>query len=75
MFYHEDWLLRQIEAMIAALIKILLRKSDSDENSSFSPSAEQGIEALLAENKICEAENFIFELAESKNCNSSFKIL
>ena len=66
---HEDWLMRQIETMVTAVIHILFhtdQKSESIEaETSLSDAADSGqremILAFLQEGKICEAENWLYE--------------
>lgn len=75
MFFHEDWLLRQIEMMVEAILNAICNKQSQvvyEENFEI----QQKISDLLKENKICEAENYIFELADlKKNDYSYFKIV
>ena len=66
---HEDWLMRQIETMVTAVLHVLFhtdRKSESIEmETSLSDAVDLGqretILAFLQEGKICEAENWLFE--------------
>lgn len=61
MFYREDWIIKQIETMIAALIDAVFKDKSSDEEYV---QEQNTVEELLEEKKICEAENFIFETAQ-----------
>lgn len=65
MFYHEDWLIRQIEMMIQAILNKICKK---ESGSSFEEKSkiQQTILDLLSNDKICEAENLIFEFADEK---------
>ena len=66
---HEDWLMRQIETMVMAVLHVLFhadRKTESIEmETSLSDAVDSGqretILAFLQEDKICEAENWLFE--------------
>ena len=67
MFFHEDWLMRQIEMLVAAILNAILSERSrtntvtEEENTKFSAIGE-----LLDKNEICEAENLIFALADEK---------
>ncbi|MCH5317929.1 MAG: hypothetical protein J1E05_08130 [Eubacterium sp.] len=67
MFFHEDWLMRQIEMLVAAILNAILSKRSrtntvtEEENTKLSAIGE-----LLDKNEICEAENLIFALADEK---------
>lgn len=71
MFYHEDWLLRQIEMMITAILNIVF-KHVAQEQKEENFIVQQKLQELLCQNKICEAENFIFEMLESKKNDYGF---
>ena len=66
---HEDWLMRQIETMVSAVIHFLFHtdlKSESIEaETSLSDAVDSGqretILAFLQEGKICEAEDWLYE--------------
>lgn len=62
MFYREDWIIRQIETLIAALIDAVFKNKSSDKEEYTKEQSK--IDELMEENKICEAENFIFEGAK-----------
>lgn len=67
MFYQQDWMLRQIEMLIQAIINLLSEKMQSfSEIHENDVQIQESISALLKENKICEAENLIFTLADEK---------
>ena len=68
MFYREDWIIKQIETMVAALIDAVF-KNKSSENKYVQE--QHTVDQLLEENKICESENFIFEAAERRGCADS----
>lgn len=59
MFYREDWIIRQIETLIAALIDAVFKNKSSDKEEYTQEQSK--IDELMEDNKICEAENFIFE--------------
>ena len=67
MFFHEDWLMRQIEMLVAAILNAILPERSrtntvtEEENTKLSAIGE-----LLDKNEICEAENLIFALADEK---------
>ena len=67
MFFHEDWIMRQIEMLIAAILNALSSEKSrtntvtEEENTKLSAIGE-----LLEKNEICEAENLIFALADEK---------
>ena len=66
---HEDWLMRQIETMVTAVLHVLFHTDRKSENiemeTSLSDAVDSGqretILAFLQEGKICEAENWLFE--------------
>ncbi len=64
MFYREDWIIRQIETLIAALIDAVFKNKSSDKEEYTQEQSK--IDELMEENKICEAENFIFEGAKQQ---------
>ena len=67
--YQEDWLMRQIEAMVSAIISFLLHKSTKSENieakinfsDTIDPDKRDVVIAFLQKGKICEAENWLYE--------------
>ena len=69
MYYHEDWLMRQIEAMVSAIISVIFHTSPKSENIgmeiNISDTVDSGqrdtIIAFLQQGKICEAENWLYE--------------
>lgn len=67
MFFHEDWLMRQIEMLIAAILNAVLSERartntvTEEENTEYSAIGE-----LLDKNEICKAEDLIFALADEK---------
>ena len=58
MYYHEDWLMRQIETAIAALIKMITGKEQH--TSHMSSKLFNDVMCLLKHGEICEAENMLF---------------
>jgi hypothetical protein len=72
MSYHQDWLMRQIEAISAMLGYILTGKKAStisieEEQLTHSGTNELylQLQALVRLGKICEAENLLFEAMEA----------
>ena len=69
MYYHEDWLMRQIEAMVSAIISVIFHKDPKSEDIgteiNISDSDDSGrrdtIAAFLQKGNICEAENWLYE--------------
>lgn len=61
MFYREDWIIKQIETLIAALIDAVFKNKSSEKTYV---QEQNTIDELIEKNKICEAENFIFERAK-----------
>ena len=66
---HEDWLMRQIETMVTAVLHALFHTDQKSESivaeTSLSDAVDSGqretVLAFLQEGKICEAENWLFE--------------
>ena len=66
---HEDWLMRQIETMVSAIISFVFHTSPKSESieteMTISDAVDSGkretIIAFLQEGKICEAENWLYE--------------
>ena len=69
MYYHEDWLMRQIETMVSAIISVIFQTSPKSEDIGteikISDTVDSGrrdmIIAFLQAGKICEAENWLYE--------------
>ena len=69
MYYHEDWLMRQIETMVSAIISVIFHTSQKSEDIgteiNISDTVDSGrrdtIIAFLQKGKICEAENWLYE--------------
>ena len=69
MNYHEDWLMRQIEAMVSAIISVIFHTSSNSEDivteikisDTVDPGKRDTIMAFLQKGKICEAENWLYE--------------
>ena len=72
MFYREDWIIKQIETLIAALIDAVFKNKSSEKTYV---QEQNTIDELLKKNKICEAENFIFEKAKLKGTVNDSKFL
>ncbi len=71
MIYQQDWLLRQIEMIIQAILnKICKKKSQTSYENCIE--IQQSIAILLKDKKICEAENIIFENVDSKQGNYNY---
>ena len=71
MSYHQDWLMRQIEAITAMLAYILSGRRVSpvtveaqDETHSGENELYLRLQALVRQEKICEAENLLYEAME-----------
>ena len=66
---HEDWLMRQIETMVSAVISVLFhtnQKTESIETEMIISDAvdsgrQDAVIAFLQEGKICEAEDWLYE--------------
>jgi len=72
--YHQDWLMRQIEAISAFLAFLLTQRRPSSHAEEatvreVSPSGEcfDRISALLRAGRICEAENELFRRADGED--------
>ena len=69
MYYHEDWLMRQIETMVSAIISVIFQTSPKSEDIGteikLTDTVDSGrrntLIAFLQEGKICEAENWLYE--------------
>ena len=69
MYYHEDWLMRQIEAMVSAIISVIFYKSPKSEDigaeinisDTVDSNRRNTIIAFLQKGEICEAENWLYE--------------
>ena len=67
MFFHEDWLMRQIEMLVAAILNAILpERSRTNTVTEGENTKLSAIGELLDKNEICEAENLIFALADEK---------
>lgn len=75
MAVQEDWILRKIEVMIKTLMLIVVGKNgmEEEEINSFKNTNELYIEInkLISDNKICEAEDLIFEVVEENKSKSN----
>lgn len=72
MFFSEDWIIRQIEMLIAALIDAIFEHKPSEKPYT---SEQITVNDLVDKNKICEAENFLFETAKLKGTESNREFL
>lgn len=63
MYYHEDWLMRQIETAIAVIVQTIRGKGQH--TSYVSPELSNNIMSLLKHGEICEAENMLFFALEA----------
>lgn len=72
MFFREDWIIRQIEMLIAALIDALFEHEPSEKECT---QEQITVNELIDKNKICEAENFLFETAKLKGKENNREFL
>lgn len=72
MFFSEDWIIRQIEMLIAALIDAIFEHKPSEKPYT---SEQITVNDLVDKNKICEAENFLFETAKLKENENNGEFL
>ena len=69
MSYHEDWLMRQIETMVSAIISFIFHTDPKSEDigaelsisDTLDPGRRDTITAFLEKGKLCEAENWLYE--------------
>ena len=69
MYYHEDWLMRQIETMVSAIISVILHTSPKSEDigmeirisNTVDSDRRDAILTFLQKGEICEAENWLYE--------------
>ena len=69
MHYHEDWLMRQIETMVSAIISVIFQTSPKSEKigteMKISAAVDSGqrdiVLAFLQKGEICEGENWLYE--------------
>lgn len=73
MQYQQDWIKRQIEIIVSVLRGIIKGREANknhfdqfEQSRSLSDSLSAGLLELLDENKICEAENMLFEAIDNK---------
>ena len=76
MYYQEDWLLHQIELLGLFFRRLLKGYKDEqmpmyewEQISLTQNTVYQKVYTLIGQNKICEAENFIYEILDSNNEN------
>ena len=69
MIYQQDWFMRQIEAMVSAIISVIFHTTPKSENivteTAISDTVDSDkrdtIIAFLQEGKICEAEDWLYD--------------
>ena len=61
MIYQKDWLMRQIEYMIASIMHFLTHTSKQKSEIHLSQSLSEEIDHFLERGNICGAENWIYE--------------
>ena len=61
MIYQKDWLMRQIESMIAAIMHFLTNTSKQEDEVQISQSLSEEIDHFLDRGDLCGAENWIYE--------------
>ena len=69
MHYHEDWLMRQIETMVSAIISVIFQTSPKSEDigmeirisNTVDSGRRDAIIAFLQNGEICKAENWLYE--------------
>lgn len=73
MNFQQDWLMRQIEAMVQVISRMVFHKDDvkyeifDETNQTQADMLYNKIKTLLADLKICEAENLLFINMEKGN--------
>lgn len=73
MFYEKDWILRQINMLVQFVARTVFHKNtveyeiEDEQNLTNTDLLYNRIKALLTENKICEAENILFDNLDDKN--------
>lgn len=77
MSYQQDWIMRQIEAFITLIIRLMSKKSPNlVKIEEFKKTALQfnhlyaELQELILQCKICDAENLLFEAIDNKNENA-----
>ncbi len=63
MYYKQDWLMRQIETAIAALIQMITEKGEH--TPYISSKLFNNVMTLLEQGEICEAENILFQAIDT----------
>lgn len=63
MYYKEDWLMRQIETAITAIIRIITGKEEHAQH--ISSELFNDVMSLLKQGEICEAENILFHAIDT----------
>ena len=67
--YQEDWLMRQIEAMVSALVHILFNidKSKANETQMLELNSQKKIREFILAANFCEAEDWLFDNLDESN--------
>ncbi len=78
MAYHQDWLMRQIEAISAMLAFLLTGKTERKEDSGaviFDAGAENSLysrlKSLVQQQRLCEAEDLLFDAMDAWNSEAA----
>ena len=67
MIYQKDWLVRQIESMIAAIMHFLTHTPNQEDEVLISQSLSEAIDRFLERGDICGAENWIYENVDDQD--------
>lgn len=67
MIYQKDWLMRQIESMIAAITQFLAHTPKQEDEVMISQSLSDEIDHFLERGDICGAENWIYENVDEQD--------
>lgn len=67
--YQEDWLMRQIEAMVSALVHILFNidKSKANETQMLEFNSQKKIREFILAANFCEGEDWLFDNLDESN--------
>lgn len=76
MEYHQDWFMRQIQMMVSFLIR-LLGDPEGDEEIVLQAKIKDNephekLQSLLLQNRICEGEDLLYELADGVNMDAFY---
>ena len=69
MYYYEDWLMRQIETMVSAIINVIFHTNPKSESIGMEINISDTVDSgrrdtiidFLQKGEICEAENWLYE--------------